>query len=376
MKLIKFVISAICLVLTSISVSAKEFVVVIDAGHGGSDYGAVGKNSTEKSINLAVAKKLGTKISDNLKDVKVVYTRDDDSFVSLKERANRANKAKGDLFISIHVNSVAKRSRNRNTVAGSEVYTLGLHKSEENLAVAKRENAVIALESDYSETYRGFDPNSIESYIIFELSQSKHLDQSIEFAAAAQKELTTTARRADKGVKQAGFWVLWATGMPAVLVELDFICNPNSEAFLASSDGQDKLATALYNAFRDYTNAQPKNGKPNADTENKTKSRNDDDDDEKASTATGNQADRQSVVNHDVGEDFRIQILASDKKLKSNSPQFKGLTDVEEYFDNGMYKYTVGHATDSEQAKKILKKARRTHPQAFIIRMVDGKRAR
>ncbi|MDE5635449.1 MAG: N-acetylmuramoyl-L-alanine amidase, partial [Muribaculaceae bacterium] len=189
--------------------------------------------------------------------VKVVYTRSDDSFVSLKERADIANEAHGDLVVSIHVNSVAKKNRNRRTIAGAEVYTLGLHRSDDNLAVAMRENSVMSLEADHSEVYQGFDPESSESYIIFELSQSRHMDQSIEMAELVQQSLVSNANRVDKGVKQAGFWVLWATSMPSILIELDFICNPVQEKFLASEQGQKKLADAIYEGFLTYKEFNP-----------------------------------------------------------------------------------------------------------------------
>lgn len=239
------------------NVQARDFVLVIDAGHGGKDVGARGAKTNEKTVNLAVAKALGERVKKECDDVRVVYTRSDDSYLSLKARSDIANDASGDLFISIHVNALPKKSKVRRTYHGAEVYTLGLHKSEENLAVAMRENSVIALEPDFSETYQGFDPESAESYIIFELTQSLHLDNSIEMADLVRQSLVKQAGRADKGVKQAGFWVLWATSMPSVLVELDFISNPEAEAFLASASGQKKLADALFDAFLKYKKNNP-----------------------------------------------------------------------------------------------------------------------
>lgn len=239
------------------SVEARNFVLVIDPGHGGKDVGAHGAKSYEKNINLSVAKLFGEKVKKECKDVTVVYTRDTDTFVSLKDRADIANKAGGDLFVSIHVNSVSAKSKSRRTIHGAEVYTLGLHKSEDNLAVAMRENSVMSLESDHTETYQGFNPESSESYIIFELSQSRHMDQSIEMAELVQESLVGSANRADKGVKQAGFWVLWATSMPAILVELDFICNPTQEKYLASKAGQEELADAIFDGFMTYKEFNP-----------------------------------------------------------------------------------------------------------------------
>lgn len=356
----------IALVLATIislcSAQSKDFTVVIDPGHGGHDYGAIGRITNEKSINLAVAKLLGKKIDEGMPDVKVVYTRDNDSFISLSERANRANRAKGDLFISIHVNSVDRRSKNRTTVAGAEIYTLGLHKSEENLAVAKRENSVMELEADYSETYSNFDPNSVESYIIFELNQSKHIDQSIDFASKTLAEMTSTGGRADKGVRQAGFWVLWATSMPAVLVELDFICNPASERFLNSESGQDKLAQALYNALKQYRDGTGSTtAHPDASQQNQPQE------------AQSRQPVK--VTTTPSGEiEYRIQIMASDEAIPSGSPRFKGTENVFEYHDRGMYKYTIGIYPSFDAAKRNLRAARRKFPEAFIIKMKDGHR--
>lgn len=224
--------------LWSIDVRGGNFTVVIDAGHGGKDHGAVGAKTKEKDVNLGVALKLGEMIEKEMKDVNVVYTRKKDHFVTLQGRADIANKARGDLFISIHTNSVDAKSKSRKTVNGASVYTLGLKRGEDNFNVAKRENSVIMLEPDYTTTYRGFDPNSTESYIMFELSRDIHMDHSIKVAKEIQKELVSTAGRRDKSVHQAPFWVLVQTSMPAVLVELDFICNPTVEKFLAGNDGQ------------------------------------------------------------------------------------------------------------------------------------------
>lgn len=230
----------------------KTYTIVIDPGHGGKDVGAVDNGQREKEINLEVAKKLAARIKKNLKNVKVVMTREEDKYITLQERADIANSNKGDLFISIHTNSVDKANPNRKKVEGASVYALGLQKDQNNIQVARRENAVIELENDFEQKYSGFDPSKDESYIIFEMAQKSNLSQSLKFANLAQKNLVSVAGRTDKGVKQAGFWVLWATSMPAVLVELDFICNPNCAEFLGSDKGRDKLAEALYNAVETY----------------------------------------------------------------------------------------------------------------------------
>lgn len=231
----------------------KEFVVVLDAGHGGHDVGATDHGAREKDINLSVVLKAGEMIEKKLKNTRVVYTRDDDSFVSLQGRADIANKCKADLFISVHTNSVDRSNRNRANIEGASVYALGLHKDDNNMSVARRENSVIELEGkDYEQKYSGFDPNKDESYIIFEMAQKRNLAQSIRFANEIQRNLVDVAGRKDRGVHQAGFWVLWATSMPSVLVELDFICNPSSTKFLTSDSGVNKLAQAIFESVKKY----------------------------------------------------------------------------------------------------------------------------
>lgn len=228
-------------------------IIVIDAGHGGKDFGACDNGAREKDINLAVAKKLDSLVSKKLnKEAKVVLTRSDDNFLTLQQRADIANEAGGDLFMSIHVNSVDKKNPRRKQIAGSSVYVLGLHKDQDNMRVAMRENSVIELESDYKEKYSGFDPSKDESYIIFEMAQKRNLGESIRVAGDAQKELISAASRENRGVRQAGFWVLWATSMPAVLVELDFICNPESAKYMTSEDGISQLAESLYGAIEKF----------------------------------------------------------------------------------------------------------------------------
>lgn len=227
-------------------------VIVLDPGHGGKDFGACDNGAREKDINLAVAKKVAALVEKKLKDVKVVMTRDTDKYITLQQRADIANDSHGDLFMSIHVNSVDKKNKRRASIAGSSVYVLGLHRDQDNMKVAMRENSVIELESDYKEKYSGFDPSKDESYIIFEMSQKRNLGESIRVAGDAQNELVAKAGRGNRGVYQAGFWVLWATSMPAVLVELDFICNPSSVKFMTSEEGEDKLAESLFNSIKKF----------------------------------------------------------------------------------------------------------------------------
>ena len=211
----------------------EKFVVVLDPGHGGNDPGAVGRKGKEKNINLNVAIKLGKLIESKCNDTKVVYTRKTDKFVPLHKRAEIANNAKANLFISIHTNAVARKNSH---VRGTETYTLGLHRTEENLEVAKKENSVILIEDDYKQKYAGFNPNSSESYIIFEFMQDKNMAQSVNFATLIQKHFKG-CNRIDKGVHQAGFLVLRETSMPSVLVELGYISNPSEETYLLSEKG-------------------------------------------------------------------------------------------------------------------------------------------
>jgi N-acetylmuramoyl-L-alanine amidase len=225
----------------------KLDVVVIDAGHGGKDTGTLGKKSREKDVALKIALKLGAYINKNYPDVKIIFTRKDDHYIALDERAAVANKAKADLFICIHANS------NPNTKAfGTETFVMGLHKDEGNLDVAKRENAVILLDENSQERYEGFDPESTESYILFSLSQSAYQEGSLSFAQKVESQFKSKAGRNSRGVKQAGFWVLWRTAMPSVLVETGFLSNSPEEQFLLSGEGQDLIASGIYRAFKDY----------------------------------------------------------------------------------------------------------------------------
>ena len=225
----------------------KLSVVVIDPGHGGKDPGAVVGKAREKEIVLDVALKLGAKIKSAFPETKVLYTRDNDAFVPLHQRANIANTNKADLFISIHANAVDKSS-----VQGAETFVLGYHRSKENLELAKKENAVILLEDDYNTRYEGFDPNSPESYIMFELIQDEYLEQSVLFASAIQNQFKTNVKRVDRSVKQAGFLVLRRTTMPSVLIEAGFISHSAERNFLLTENGRMQIANAIFNAFSEY----------------------------------------------------------------------------------------------------------------------------
>ncbi|MDR1780656.1 MAG: N-acetylmuramoyl-L-alanine amidase [Tannerella sp.] len=332
----------------------QPFTVVIDAGHGGKDPGSIGYNTKEKAINLAVALKLGKLITDSHKDVNVIYTRKTDRFVELIERANIANRNNADLFISIHTNSV-KRGK---TVHGAETYTLGLAKTQENLDVAMLENSAILLEDNYEQHYEGFDPNSTESYIMFETLQNAHLEQSVKLASEIQKAFGS-AKRLNRGVRQAGFLVLKATSMPSVLIELGFISNRDEEKFMRSEAGQNQLANSIYKAFAKYKtehDTKLPTSKPAGSTTAATVQ-------PRTSATTGGQ-----VV-------YKVQILSSDTKLPANSSKLKGYK-ADYYVENKTYKYTYGESTDYQAIRKTLQAVTKDFKDAFVIRMQDGKRLR
>ncbi len=247
---ITVVLLAITLLNSSSNYITPEFkvdVVVIDAGHGGKDSGTRGKKILEKDVALKIALKVGSYIEKNIPGVEVIYTRKNDTYISLDERANIANRAKADLFICIHANSMPGGK-----ATGTETYVMGRHKDESNFNVAKRENSVILMDTDYKERYEGFDPNSPESYILFSLTQTAYQESSLLFAQKVEDQFKQRAGRASRGVKQAGFVVLWRTTMPSVLIETGFLSHPTEEQFLAGEKGQDLIASGIYRAFKDY----------------------------------------------------------------------------------------------------------------------------
>ena len=241
--------------ITMLNISATELpksgtkvsVVVIDPGHGGRDPGTHGKSLREKEVSLKISLRLGNYIEKRMPDVKVIYTRKDDRYLDLNERAEIANRAKADLFICIHANSAPRQETN-----GTETYVMGLHVTDQNFSVSKRENSVMLLDENYKEKYEGFDPSSPESYILFSLAQSAYQESSLKFAEKVEKQYRSGAVRKSHGVKQAGFWVLWKTTMPSILTEVGFLTNPKEEAYLSSPEGQDAIAVSLFRAFREY----------------------------------------------------------------------------------------------------------------------------
>lgn len=382
--------------------------VVIDAGHGGKDPGCHGSIHKEKDIALAVALKLGKYIENNLKDVKVVYTRKTDIFVELQERAEIANRAKADLFICIHCNSACVRDKKlkkdicNDNVQGAETYVMGIKNEKGKLDVAKRENSAILLEDNYVKKYEGFDPNSDESYIIMSMFNDVYLDNSLSFASKVQNQYGTKAGRVDKGVKRASLWVLWRTYMPSVLTEIGFLTNPEEEHFLGSSKGQDYIATGLFKAFRQYKDEIEGTVKKYDDDfekqvpyklskedsllieadkksnhSNKSDSTNFEQVENKKENKKDNEVkkDEKEIVKSNTPIIYKVQIASSDKKIKLDSDKFKGVEMPGEYVEKGIYKYTAGECRTHNDALKLQSTLRKNgFKDAFVIAIQDGKR--
>ena len=340
----------------------KPYTVVLDAGHGGKDPGAVGKFSKEKDLNLSLVLKMGELIAERYPDVKVVYTRSTDVFIPLQTRADIANKANADLFISIHTNSAESKAP-----SGVETFILGTDRMEANLDVAMRENAVMKLESDYKTTYQGFDPNSIDSYIMFELMQNSYMDQSLRFAEQVQQRFVGHLNRSDRGVRQAAFWVLLKTACPSILFEMGFISNPEEERFLNKPASMAQMANALVNAFGAYTHKQAvrkEASEKNSEVRIQSSDvRNQSSDTLKAETPTTN--DHQQPLH---GPLFAIQICASKTPLKPNDPQLKG--QVCECMKVGeWYKYYTAADPDRAKVMEARKKLLSLFPDCWIIKV-------
>ena len=376
--------------------SIKIKTVVLDAGHGGKDTGAISKNGAikEKDITLSVALKLGKMINSNYPDVKVVYTRKRDEYIELSKRAEIANRNKADLFISIHVNS-----QKGTTATGTETFVMGTHKSSSNFEICKLENSVIVLEEDYQSKYEGFDPNSPESYIIFSLLQNTHLEQSLKFAALIQDNFKLGPIKVNRGVKQGGLLVLWKTTMPAVLTEIGFISNPAESNQLRRDAVQSQIAARIFNAFAkyktDYEGGAPKlipdNEMPSQSAEQQEAAV----ESAEQQEATVANADRQEATVAETavqdeqpeakgeqeakrqpeakgqpaasGKAYRIQILSVTKVLPAGAPDLKGRRDAYYIYANKAYKYCIGEYATREEAAADLPKIRKQFSGAFII---------
>jgi N-acetylmuramoyl-L-alanine amidase len=323
--------------------------VVIDPGHGGKDPGAVYGNAREKDIVLDISLKLGNYIKSAFPDVKVIYTRDKDVFVPLFQRADIANKNKADLFISIHVNAVGKGS-----AQGTETYILGQHRTSENLEVAKKENSVILLEADYKTTYEGFDPNSPESYIMFELVQDEYLEQSALLASAVQDQFRERVQRVDRSVKQAGFLVLRQIAMPGILIEAGFLSHPTERSFLVSETGRDYLASAIFRAFRDYKKKVEDRSSFVLVTEGRQQG---------VSAVTAGMEEALSGN----GIYFSVQVASLSKPVEINAANFKGENNIFVRQSKNTYRYFSGRYASAEIAREEQKRLRKKFNGAFVV---------
>jgi N-acetylmuramoyl-L-alanine amidase len=341
------------LILSFVSVSGagtrndKGWIIVIDPGHGGRDPGAIGSYSKEKTITLAVALKTGKYIEQNIKNVTVLYTRRNDSFVELKDRATFANKNNADLFISIHANWAKP-----NNIQGTETFIMGLAKDQQNLEVAMKENEVILLEKDHSTKYEGFDPKSPESYIMFSLTQNIYQKQSTALASKIQAQYKETNHRIDRGVKQAGFWVLYMTTMPSVLTETGFITSTTEEKYLNSEEGEDYIASSIFRACRDYINEiDSKSG---------------------ISTVTDQipepkVTDPVQIITPAEDIEYMVQVATSSVRIETIPGNFKGLKDIIEIGGQDRFRYASGRFTEYSDAVSYRKKLEEVYPDAFVI---------
>ena len=354
-------------------------VVVIDAGHGGKDFGAISGDVREKDIALDLALDVGQKISTQYPDLKVVYTRKTDVFVPLYERAQIANRNKADLFLSIHLNSI-----NNVYAQGTETFVLGQHRSAENLEVAKKENAVILLEDNYETTYEGFDPNSSESYIMFELVQDEYLNQSVMFASAVQMQFRNFAKRVDRSVKQAGFLVLRQATMPSVLIEAGFISHKDERKYLLSEQGKSTLSNSIFLAFQDYKRKienksnfeihssqaiNKVNNENNLQTDISTLNT------EHVVEQTTKKENEMVFSKKQLESDiiFSVQIGASKKKVETISSNFKGVKNVYCLKIDDYYKFFTGKFQNIAEAEKEKEKVLKKYPEAFIVAFENNK---
>jgi len=336
--------------------------VVIDAGHGGKDPGAVGKRGKEKDIALAIALKLGKYIEDNIHDVEVIYTRKTDIYPKLIERARIANEAEADLFISIHVNAID----NKPSIHGTLTLVLGQHRADENFDVAVRENSVILLEEDYETNYEGFNPKSTESYIMFSMMQKTFFKQSIEFGDFVQDQFRERASRKDLGVREQGLLVLAQTSMPGVLVETGFITNPEEEKYLMSSYGQDIIASAIYRGFKEYKAEIDRRSNLSVATESATTKEN--------TLSTPNISNTSKPVPLEPNKMiFAIQIASSRSKTSTEPSAFKGYSDVSIIEDGRWFKYMVGKQYSYQEVLSQCLNVKKDFPDAFVVALKNNK---
>ena len=389
-KKVTLIWALMCMLVMTAFAANKRFTLVIDPGHGGHDAGALGAISKEKNINLAVALRFGKYVEQNLPEVRVIYTRTKDVFIPLNERANIANRANADLFISVHTNALPAGKVAR----GFETYTLGMHRAKDNLDVAMRENSVISMEKDYQQRYQGFDPRSSESYIIFEFIQGKNMERSVELARMIQRGVCDGANRPDKGVHQAGFLVLRETSMPGCLIELGFITTPDEERLLNNDSRVDDIARGIYEAFAKYKNkydrsvSVPYRAKDSEDV-NIPKIVPDQEPAPKTRVVTrGKQPKREEatpeqpkrvekkVKKAEVADApvFKLQIFVGSRNLRKGDAHFKGETDYDSFQEGNLVKYTLGASTNYNEIYRLRKEKLEKFPEAFIIAFKNGQK--
>lgn len=394
-KKITLLLALMCMLVVTAFAANKRFTLVIDPGHGGHDAGARGAISMEKNINLTVALRFGKYVEQNMPEVRVIYTRKQDVFIPLHERANIANRANADLFISVHTNALPAGKVAR----GFETYTLGMHRAKDNLDVAMRENSVISMEKGFEQTYEGFDPKSSESYIIFEFIQGKNMERSVDLARMIQRSVCDSGCRPDKGVHQAGFLVLRETSMPSCLIELGFITTPDEERLLNDNAKVDDIAKGIYEAFAKYKNKYdrsvsvpyraanrqestlpkivPDSYKEEAENRRvkkqepvrRTRASKIDDSDRKADTVASQS--RNAPKDAPV---FKLQIFVGNRNLRKGDAHFKGETEFDSFQEGNLVKYTLGASTNYNEIYRLRKEKMEKFPEAFIIAFKNGKK--
>lgn len=394
-KKITLLLALMCMLVVTAFAANKRFTLVIDPGHGGHDAGARGAISMEKNINLTVALRFGKYVEQNMPEVRVIYTRKQDVFIPLHERANIANRANADLFISVHTNALPAGKVAR----GFETYTLGMHRAKDNLDVAMRENSVISMEKGFEQTYEGFDPKSSESYIIFEFIQGKNMERSVDLARMIQRSVCDSGCRPDKGVHQAGFLVLRETSMPSCLIELGFITTPDEERLLNDNVKVDDIAKGIYEAFAKYKNKYdrsvsvpyraanrqestlpkivPDSYKEEAENKRvkkqepvrRTRASKTDDSDRKADTVASQS--RNAPKDAPV---FKLQIFVGNRNLRKGDAHFKGETEFDSFQEGNLVKYTLGASTNYNEIYRLRKEKMEKFPEAFIIAFKNGKK--
>ena len=394
-KKITLLLALMCMLVVTAFAANKRFTLVIDPGHGGHDAGARGAISMEKNINLTVALRFGKYVEQNMPEVRVIYTRKQDVFIPLHERANIANRANADLFISVHTNALPAGKVAR----GFETYTLGMHRAKDNLDVAMRENSVISMEKGFEQTYQGFDPKSSESYIIFEFIQGKNMERSVELARMIQRSVCDSGCRPDKGVHQAGFLVLRETSMPSCLIELGFITTPDEERLLNDNAKVDDIAKGIYEAFAKYKNKYdrsvsvpyraanrqestlpkivPDSYKEEAENRRvkkqepvrRTRASKTDDSDRKADTVASQS--RNAPKDAPV---FKLQIFVGNRNLRKGDAHFKGETEFDSFQEGNLVKYTLGASTNYNEIYRLRKEKMEKFPESFIIAFKNGEK--